>query len=83
MGIIVELALTFVMEVIMYGIGRAAIAVLSLGRARAEGFTEILGTNHRSDGTADTRFVVPVLATQLIGIAAFTAAVTLLFALQK
>ena len=33
---VLEIVFGFVMEVLMYGIGRAAIAVLTFGRARAE-----------------------------------------------
>lgn len=82
MGIIVEFALAFVMEVIMYGIGRGTIAVLSLGHARAERFNEMIGKDHRSHDTAGMQLVVPVPATQIIGVAVFTAAIRFLVVLH-
>ncbi|WP_338761011.1 hypothetical protein [Massilia sp. METH4] len=66
------------MEVIMYNIGRAAIAVFSFGRVRTEGFSESV-----SAGTRDGRIVVPVMAAQLIGVTLFSLFWIVFFALRK
>jgi hypothetical protein len=80
MGILIEFAFYLVMELVMYNIGRAVIAVLSFGRARAGGLKEAFSTTH---GQPATGIVVPAGMTQLIGVAAFSAFLIVFFAVRN
>ena len=61
----IEFALSFLMEVILYGIGRATVAILSLGRFRAERLKDLFPGN-KVHSLEDTH-VVPIMLCQLIG----------------
>ena len=70
-GIMIELAWGFLMEVILYGIGRATVAILSLGRVRAERLKD-LPPGKQVHGFPDTH-IVPIMLCQVIGAAVLVA----------
>lgn len=80
---ILEFTVWLLWELILYNIGRAVIAVFSLGRARAESLKEALRTSEPAIGVPGTQVVIPAMWTQFVGVAAFMLAITLLLAFRK
>ena len=83
MDVVAGWMFSLLMDVVMYNIGRAAIAVFSFGRVRTEGLLEIVSPGARARGMRDGRCVVPVMAAQLIGVALFSLFWIVFFALRK
>ena len=80
---ILEFTIWLLWELILYNIGRAVIAVFSLGSARGERLNEALRVGEPAIGEARTQIVIPVMWTQFIGVAAFMVVLTALIALRK
>jgi hypothetical protein len=80
---VLEFVAWLIMELLLYNIGRAVIAVVSLGRARAENLKEAFRTGAPPIGDARTPVVVPALATQFIGGVALSLALMLLVTFGK
>lgn len=82
MELLIRLAFTLVMEIIMYGIGRAAIAILTLGRYRAERPKEMFRGGHWLAGSGAPG-VVPAGLAQMVGVAVFTLFWIVFYALRN
>jgi hypothetical protein len=78
----IEFAFGFLMEVILYGIGRATVAVLSLGRIRAERFRDLFPGNQVCSAQG-THIIVPIMVCQLIGAGVLVAFIRLCFIVLK
>lgn len=78
-----EFALYVLMEVILYGIGRIVIAVLSLGHARTQTFKETATAYYRFYSEEDGKTVFSHMAASMIGALTLTAIITLAIALRN
>lgn len=73
------------MQVMMYGLGRFVISVVSFGRARAIGVKEIFSQDFGHDHPAydgHGKMLVPAWAAMIIGVITLLGLVTLLVALR-
>jgi hypothetical protein len=73
------------MQVLMYGLGRFVISIVSFGRARAIGVKEIFGQGYGHDHPAydtDGKMLVPAWAAMIIGVLTLFASVALLTSLR-
>ncbi len=82
MAIIGGLGFSLAMDFVMYNIGRLAIFLLSLGKARAEGLRELVANNTHGHDQRKSRIVIPATVTMFIGVAVFSLASFLYFTLR-
>ena len=83
MPFLIEFALSLLMDVVMYGLGRAAVFVFSCGQARAEGLREAFGRAGPPSGVRDDKIVVPAWACQMIGVLVFAILVVVLIVVGR
>lgn len=77
-----ELTLSIFMELFLYNLGRATIAIVSLGHVRTESLKEAFAFRKRSDA-GDTGNVVPASIGQLVGGLVFTLFLMVLVAVNR
>ncbi|MRW89053.1 hypothetical protein GJ699_03555 [Duganella sp. FT80W] len=85
MAIIAEFAFYLFMEVLMYGLGRIVIPILTFGRARAMNIKEIATLFPRmqvEEGEGEGKLLVPEWMTAMIGVLTLTGLVMLYLALR-
>jgi hypothetical protein len=68
MAIVAEFAFYLLMEVLMYGLGRCLIPIITLGRARAANAKEIFASSARVYAEKDGKLVFSEMASAMTGV---------------
>lgn len=81
MAFVIEFFFYIIMEIIMYWVGRIAVAVFSLGHARYESAGEIFGNKAIINDNKNISTNVPAGVCQIIGAIVFTLSLMIFFKL--